>query len=43
MRFNTRIQVFPTNLVAGILGFLQQEFFATDDEAEREPVQVDLR
>ncbi|HUP19289.1 MAG TPA: LemA family protein [Gemmatimonadota bacterium] len=43
MRFNTRLQTFPTNLVAGLLGFTAREFFATDDEAEREPVKVDLR
>lgn len=43
MRFNTRIQTFPTNLIAGVLGFSAAEFFATGDEAEREPVKVDLR
>jgi len=42
MRFNTRLQTFPTNIVAGMLGFSAQEFFETDD-AEREPVKVDLR
>ena len=43
MRFNTRLQVFPTNVIAGMLGFTAQEFFETGDEAEREPVKVDLR
>jgi LemA protein len=43
MRFNTRLQTFPTNIIAGMLGFTAQEFFATDDDAEREPVKVDLR
>ena len=43
MRFNTRLQSFPTNLVAGVLGFTAREFFETGDEAEREPVKVDLR
>ena len=43
MRFNTRIQTFPTNLIAGMLGFTAQEFFATDEPTEREPVKVDLR
>ena len=43
MRFNTRLQTFPTNLIAGMLGFTPREFFATDDDAEREPVKVDLR
>ncbi|MBA3584263.1 MAG: LemA family protein [Gemmatimonadetes bacterium] len=43
MRFNTRLQSFPTNLIAGMLGFSQREFFETGDDAEREPVKVDLR
>jgi LemA protein len=43
MRFNTKLQMFPTNVVAGMLGFHSEEFFATGDEAEREPVKVDLR
>lgn len=43
MRFNTQIQTFPTNLVAGMLGFSEREFFETGGEAEREPVKVDLR
>ena len=43
MRYNTRLQTVPTNFVAGIFGFHAEEFFATGDEAEREPVKVDLR
>ncbi len=43
MRFNTRLQTFPTNLIAGILGFTAREFFETGEDAEREPVKVDLR
>ncbi|MGH7587873.1 MAG: LemA family protein [Gemmatimonadota bacterium] len=41
--FNTRVQTFPTTLIAGLLGFRAREFFATGDDAEREPVKVDLR
>jgi LemA protein len=41
--FNTRVQTFPTALIAGLLGFSAREFFATGDDAEREPVKVDLR
>ena len=41
--YNTRIQTFPTALIAGLLGFNAREFFATGDDAEREPVKVDLR
>ncbi|MFH1425820.1 MAG: LemA family protein [Candidatus Kerfeldbacteria bacterium] len=38
--FNTKIQVFPTNLIAGMLGFKAREFFEVDDEAEREAPKV---
>ena len=41
--YNTRVQTFPTALIAGLLGFRAREFFATGDDAEREPVKVDLR
>ena len=37
--FNTKIQSFPTNLLAGMFGFSQRQFFETTD-ADREPVQV---
>jgi len=37
--FNTQIQMFPTNMIAGMLGFKSYEFFQAD-EAEREAVQV---
>jgi LemA protein len=36
---NTKIQSFPTNLLAGMFGFVQRQFFETA-AAEREPVQV---
>jgi LemA protein len=38
--FNTKLQVFPTNLVAGMLGFIAREFFEIEDAAERENVAV---
>jgi len=37
--FNTAIEVFPTNLIANMLGFKGREFFAAD-ESEKEPVKV---
>lgn len=38
---NTKIQVFPTNLFAGILGFKKREFFEVEDQAAAEkPVDV---
>lgn len=38
--FNTKIQVFPTNLMAGMLGFQSRQFFEIADAAEKENVQV---
>src|SRR5579871_2460527 len=36
---NTRIQSFPTNILAGMFGFTQRQFFETT-QSDREPVQV---
>lgn len=38
--FNTKLQVFPTNFMAGRLGFAVREFFGIEDAAEREAVKV---
>ena len=38
--FNTKLQVFPTNMIAGMLGFKSREFFEVDDAKERENVKV---
>lgn len=40
MDYNTKIAIFPTNLIAGALGFKKEEFFGIESEAEKEPVQV---
>ncbi|MCX7778782.1 MAG: LemA family protein [Patescibacteria group bacterium] len=37
--FNTKIQIFPNNLVAGWLKFTPREFFEIDEE-EKEPIKV---
>ena len=37
--FNTKIQIFPNNLIAGMLGFKKYDFFEID-EGEKEPVKV---
>ncbi|MDN5819240.1 MAG: LemA family protein [bacterium] len=38
---NTKIQIFPNNVFAGMLGFVQREFFEVEDRAEAEkPVDV---
>jgi LemA protein len=35
--FNTKLQVFPTNLVGGMLGFKKYEFFDAPEEAKAVP------
>ena len=40
MTFNTRTQMFPTNVVAGMFGFKEAEFFELKDEAAREAPKV---
>lgn len=38
--FNTRTEVFPSNLLAGMFGFQRAEFFEIDDLRQREVPQV---
>ena len=38
--FNTKLQIFPTNIIAGMLGFTAREFFEIENAAERNNVQV---
>lgn len=38
--YNTRLQVFPTNMIAGSLGFQPRQFFELDSAAERAVPQV---
>ncbi len=40
MKFNTKQEVFPANIVAGMFPFEKMEYFEIDEEAAREPVQV---
>jgi LemA protein len=40
MRFNIKIQVFPTNIVAGMFRFSQAEFFELKEAAAREAPKV---
>jgi LemA protein len=42
MRYNTRLQVIPTNIIASMFGFREEAFFETP-AADQEPVKVDLR
>lgn len=39
-RFNTRIQTFPTNIIAGMFGFTVEQLFQVQDPQEREVVKV---
>ncbi|HKK08161.1 MAG TPA: LemA family protein [Gemmatimonadota bacterium] len=39
---NTRIQQFPSNLVAGMFGFHPREFFSLGDESERKVPEVEF-
>lgn len=38
--FNTKTEIFPTNLMAGMLGFKRREFFEVEEEEERKNVEV---
>lgn len=38
--FNTAIEVFPGNIIAGMFKFTKQEFFELEQEAAKEPVKV---
>ena len=38
--FNTRVQSFPTNIIAGMFGFHTRQFFEMDTPADRENVAV---
>jgi LemA protein len=40
--YNTKIQVFPNSIVAGMGGFTPREFFEIEEPADREPVKVDF-
>lgn len=39
---NTKVQLFPVNLVAGMLGFKKEKFFEVENEEERKNVKVDF-
>ncbi len=42
MKLNTKIEMFPSNIVAGLFGFEKQEFFEIEDPAARAAQQVDF-
>ncbi len=40
MDYNTKIEVFPNNLIADLFGFRKEEFFDLEKEEEKKPVKV---
>ncbi len=38
--YNTKIQIFPNSIIAGMGGFTARDFFEIGDASERDPVQV---
>ena len=40
--FNIKIEVFPTSIFAGMLGYAKREFFEAANQAEKEPVKVEF-
>ena len=40
LQFNTKIESFPTNIMAGMFGFKQSDFFEIETPAEREVPKV---
>ena len=40
--YNTKQQTIPTSLIAGALGHQITEFYRLDDDAERDPIKVEL-
>lgn len=42
MKFNTKQQVFPSNIIAGMFGFKEREYFEIEEPAAREAVKVEF-
>jgi len=40
MKYNTKQQVFPSNIVANMFSFSEKEYFEIDEEEAKEPVKV---
>jgi LemA protein len=38
--FNTKVESFPSNIIAGIFGFVRKPMFEVSEEAERQNVKV---
>lgn len=42
MEMNTKVETFPSNIIAGMFNFTKREFFELTDEAAKEPVKVEF-
>ncbi len=42
MRLNNKVQMFPSNIVAGMFNFTAEKYFELENEAEREAPKVDF-
>jgi len=42
MKFNTKQQVFPSNIIAGMFNFKEKEYFEIEEPAAREAVKVEF-
>jgi LemA protein len=42
MELNTKIETFPSNIIAGMFSFTKREFFELTDEAAKGPVKVEF-
>lgn len=40
--FNTKLEIFPTNLIGNMLGFKSRQYFEIEDEKQRENVKVEF-
>lgn len=42
MELNTKIETFPTNVIANMFNFAKREFFELEEEAAKQPVKVEF-
>ena len=42
MKMNNKVQMFPSNIIAGMFNFKEEEFFEVEEEAQREAPKVDF-
>ena len=40
--YNVQIEVFPSNIIAGMFGFMRKEFLKVESEEERKAVKVEF-